>query len=158
MNLNKAFILGRVTQDPRVRNLPSGQLVANFGVATNRFFYDQERQKRKQTEFHNVVAFNKTAEIAQRYLKQGSLVFIEGRLQTRSWNGKDGIKRYRTEIIVENLQLGPKSQNLSLQEKETQRKPQEIKEEEIPTIEEDPDSSTSKKKEEKEIDVKDLPL
>lgn len=147
MNLNKVFILGRVTQDPRVRNLPSGQLVANFGIATNRFFYDQERQKREQAEFHNIVAFNKAAEIAQQYLKQGAMVLVEGRLQTRSWSDKDGIKRYRTEIIVENLQLGPKSQSPPLEDKE-RKKPTEVTKEEIPTIEED----------EEEINVKDLPL
>jgi len=148
MNLNKVFILGRLTQDPRVRNLPSGQLVANFGVATNRIFYDQERQKREQAEFHNVVAFNKVAEIAQQYLRQGSMVLVEGRLQTRSWENKDGIKRYRTEIIVESLQLGPKSQSLSLKEEKEKEKPKEVAKEEIPTIEENKE----------EIDVKDLPL
>lgn len=148
MNLNKVFILGRLTQDPRVRSLPSGQLVANFGVATNRIFYDRERQKREQAEFHNVVAFNKAAEIAQQYLRQGSMVLVEGRLQTRSWENKDGIKRYRTEIIVESLQLGPKSQSLSLKEEKEKEKPKEVAKEEIPTIEENKE----------EIDVKDLPL
>lgn len=147
MNLNKVFVLGRLTQDPRARSLPSGQLVANFGVATNRFFYDKSGQKREQTEFHNVVAFNRTAEIAQQYLKQGSMVLLEGRLQTRSWEDKNGIKKYRTEIIVENLQLGPKTQAPSTEEKISPQ-PEKVKEEEIPTIEEDKG----------EIDVKDLPL
>jgi len=123
-------------------------LVANFGVATNRIFYDQEKQKREQAEFHNVVAFNKAAEIAQQYLRQGSMVLVEGRLQTRSWENKDGIKRYRTEIIVERLQLGPKSQSPSLKEDKEKGKPKEVAKEEIPTIEENKE----------EIDVKDLPL
>lgn len=139
--------MGRLTQDPRVRSLPSGQLVANFGVATNRFFYDKNGQKKEQTEFHNIVAFNRPAEIVQQYLKQGSMVLLEGRLQTRSWEDKNGIKRFRTEIIVENLQLGPKTQAPSLEKKISPQK-EEIKEEEIPTIEE----------KEGEIDVKDLPL
>ncbi|MFH0987552.1 MAG: single-stranded DNA-binding protein [Patescibacteria group bacterium] len=147
MNLNKSFILGRVTQDPRVRNLPSGQLVASFSVATNRYFTDKQGQKREQAEFHNIVAFGKTAEIAQQYLKQGSMVLIEGRLQTRSWEGKDGVKRYQTEIVVESLQLGPRPQGVSSSGKISEgTATKEVKKEEIPTVEED------------EIDVKDLPL
>ncbi len=151
MNLNKAFILGRLTQDPQIKSLPSGDLVASFGVATNRVFYNRNKEKQEQTEFHNVVVFGKLAEIAQQYLKQGSLVLIEGRLQTRSWEDKDGIKKYRTEIIGETLQLGPKSTNVqqkegqTITEKSKESTVPEIPEEEIPTIEE-------------EIDVKDLPL
>lgn len=150
MNLNKVFILGRLTQDPQVRSLPSGQPVANFGVATNRIFYNKDKEKQEQAEFHNVVAFGRSAEIAQSYLKQGSLVLIEGRLQTRSWEDKDGIKRYRTEIIAERLQLGPKTQRTKDQDKAppekggSQKKP--VPEEEIPIVEEE------------EINVKDLPL
>lgn len=138
--------MGNLTRDPQVRSLPSGQLVASFGVATNRFFYDQNRQKQQRTEFHNIVAFGRPAEIAQQYLKQGSMVLIEGRLQTRSWEDKNGTRRTRTEIIVENLQLGPKGQIAPILEEKTP--PEKTKKEEIPTIEE----------EEGEIDVKDLPL
>ena len=162
MDLNKAFILGRVTQDPQAKNLPSGMLVANFGIATNRVFYDKNREKQKQTEFHNIVAFGKPAEIIQQYLKRGSLVLIEGRIQTRNWEDKDGIKKYRTEIIVENLQLGPKSQNQTSDQNynpaqaQTEKKP-EITNKEIPTIEEDYNPAV-KKEENEEIDVKDLPL
>lgn len=161
MNLNKAFILGRVTQDPQAKNLPSGTIVVNFSIATNRVFYDKNREKQKQTEFHNIVAFGKPAEIIQQYLKKGSLVLIEGRIQTRSWEDKDGIKKYRTEVIVENLQLGPKSQNqtpgqnYNPAQAQTEKKP-EITNKEIPTIEEDYNPAV--KKEEEEIDVKDLPL
>lgn len=152
MNLNKVFILGRVTQDPQIKSLPSGQNVTNFSVATNRVFYDRNREKQEQTEFHNVVAFGKLAETAGQYLKKGSLVLIEGRLQTRNWQDKDGIKRYRTEIITESLQLGPKGQTFnSVPNKDSatfqnKKSEVEIKEEDIPTIEEE------------EIDVKDLPL
>lgn len=160
MNLNKAFILGRVTRDPQTKNLPSGLLVANFGIATNRVFYDKNREKQKQTEFHNIVAFGKPAEIIQQYLKQGSLVLIEGRIQTRSWEDKDGIKKYRTEIIVENLQLGPRSQNQTSEQNynppSTEKKP-DITTKEIPTIEEGYNPAV-KKEENEEIDVKDLPL
>lgn len=158
MNLNKAFILGRVTQDPQVRSLPSGQLVANFSIATNRFFYSQDRQKREQTEFHNVVAFNRPAEIIQQYLKRGSLILVEGRLQTRSWNDKNGTKKYRTEIIVENLQLGPKGRNIPPKTDNMTTGVKEVKKEEIPTIEEENLPGTSQKEDEKEINVTDLPL
>ncbi len=148
MNLNKVFILGRLTQDPQVRTLPSGDPVATFGVATNRVFYNKNKEKQEQTEFHNVVVFGKLADIARQYLKQGSMVLIEGRLQTRSWEDKDGIKKYRTEIITESMQLGPKSLS---QKEESTVQPQssnitEIPEEEIPTVEEE------------EINVQDLPL
>jgi single-strand DNA-binding protein len=108
MNLNKAFILGNLTQDPELRTLPSGKPVVSFGVATNRFWLDQSGQKQQEAQFHNIVAFGRQAEIAKQYLTKGSLVLIEGRIQTRSWEAQDGSKRYRTEIIAERLQLGPK--------------------------------------------------
>ena len=108
MNLNKAFIIGNLTRDPEMRNLPSGQPVANFGVATNRF-WTKNGEKQKQAEFHNVVLFGRLAEIAKQYLAKGSIVFVEGRIQSRSWDGKDGQKKYRTEIVGERLQLGPKN-------------------------------------------------
>lgn len=109
MNVNKAFILGNVTRDPEIRNTPAGQAVASFGVATNRFWKDKESGERKQqVEFHNVVAWRRLAEIAQQYLKKGSLVYVEGRLQTRDWEDQQGVKKYRTEIVAERIQLGPK--------------------------------------------------
>lgn len=108
MNLNKVFIIGNLTRDPESRTTPSGQTVANFGVATNRIYNDAQGQKQKQTEFHNVVTWGKLAEIAKQYLAKGKSVMVEGRLQTRSWQGQDGIKKFRTEIVAERLQLGPK--------------------------------------------------
>lgn len=109
MNFNKAFILGNVTRDPELRQLPSGQAVATFGLATNRFYKDQSGQRQQSAEFHNVVAWGRLAEIAAQYLKKGSLVFIEGRIQTRSWQDQNsGQKRWRTEVIAENMQLGPR--------------------------------------------------
>jgi single-strand DNA-binding protein len=109
MNLNKAFVLGNVTRDPEVRALPSGQQVVNFGIATNRFYTDTAGQKKQEAEFHNIVAFGKLADISSRYLTKGSLVLIEGRIKTRNWQNSAGVKQYRTEIIAESLQLGPKS-------------------------------------------------
>lgn len=110
MNLNKAFVLGRLTRDPETRTMPSGQLVASFGLATNRVWNDDQGQRQEKVEFHNIVAFRRLAEICSQYLKKGSLVLIEGRLQTSSWDDKQtGVRKYRTEIIAENMQMGPRS-------------------------------------------------
>ena len=109
MNLNKVFLVGRLTRDPQVKSLPSGSQVANFGLATDRFFVDKNKQKQQQTEFHNIVMFGRLAELASQYLTKGSLVLIEGRLQTRNWQDAAGIQKYRTEIIAERMQLGPKA-------------------------------------------------
>lgn len=146
MNLNKVFVLGNLTADPIARALPSGQSVVNFGLATNRIFYDKDRQKQQQAEFHNIVAFGKIAEIAQQYLKKGSMVLIEGRIQTRSWQDSSGNKRTRTEIITEKLQLGPRTAGkvIPAEEKETPL-------EEIPIIEEGGEKD-------EEINVSDLPF
>ena len=109
MNLNKVFVLGNVTREPEVRALPSGQQVTNFGIATNRFYTSSQGEKKSEAEFHNIVCFGKLADISARYLTKGSLVLIEGRIQTRSWDDKStGTKRWKTEIIAESLQLGPK--------------------------------------------------
>ncbi len=111
MNLNKAFILGNLTRDPELRQTPTGQNVASFGVATNRMWTDTAGNKQTQTEFHNVVLWGRLAEIANEYLSKGRLVFIEGRLTTRSWQDQQGQKKYRTEIVAENMQLGPRFQS-----------------------------------------------
>ncbi len=110
MNLNKVFIIGNLTRDPELRSLPSGAPVTNFGVATNRVFKDKSGQKKEDVQFHNIVAFGKQAEIAKQYLSKGSSVFIEGRIQSRTWEAQDGTKRNKTEIICERLQLGPRRQ------------------------------------------------
>ncbi len=109
MNYNKVFILGNLTRDPEVRTTPSGQSVASFGVATNRFWNNQSGERQQEVEFHNVVVWGKLAEIAGRYLNKGKLVFIEGRLKTRNWEDQSGVKHYMTEIIAENFQMGPRT-------------------------------------------------
>jgi len=103
MNLNKAMIIGNLTRDPELRTTPGGQSVCSFGVATNQVWTDQQGQRQERAEFHNVVTWGKLAEICSQYLSKGRKVYIEGRLQTRDWEGQDGIKRYRTEIIGENM-------------------------------------------------------
>lgn len=142
MNLNKVFLIGRLTRKPEVRTTSSGQMVCSFGLATNRVWNNpQTKEKQEQTEFHNIVLWQRLAEIASQYLDKGSLALIEGRLQTRSWNDQSGVKKYRTEVVAENIQLGPKSTSPS--------SPSPAKEEEIPVIEEE---------KEKEIDIKDIPF
>jgi single-strand DNA-binding protein len=104
MDLNKVMLIGNITRDPELRSTPSGQSVASFGLATNRVWKDQNSGERKSAaEFHNIVAWGKLAEICGQYLRKGSKVYVEGRLQTRSWQGQDGNKRYSTEVIMENM-------------------------------------------------------
>jgi single-strand DNA-binding protein len=106
MYLNKAFLYGNLTRDPEMRALPSGQQVASFAIATNRAYKDKEGQKKEVVEFHNIVAFGRQADLIGQYMKKGRPMFVEGRIQTRSWE-TDGKKNYRTEVVVENFQFGP---------------------------------------------------
>ena len=104
--INKAIILGNVGQDPEVRFLPNGNPVANLSVATSDAWTDkQSGQKQERTEWHRVVAFNKLAEIIQQYVKKGSKIYIEGKIQTRKWQGQDGQDRYSTEIVANDMQM-----------------------------------------------------
>lgn len=149
-----------------MRAMPSGQQVVNFGIATNRFYTDQAGQKKQDTEFHNIVAFGKLADIASRYLTKGSLVLIEGRIKTRNWQNSAGVKQYRTEIIADALQLGPRNANAGGgYSKPAQADPAAPKAEEIPIIEENytppaqqdsPAASIESNPE--EIDVRDIPF
>lgn len=110
MNLNKVFLIGNLTRDPELRTMPNGNPVVNFGIATNRVWKDKSGVQQKQAEFHNIVMFGRLAEIAKQYLQKGASVMVEGRLQTRTWEGQDGQKRNRTEIIAEAMQMGPRPQ------------------------------------------------
>lgn len=106
MFINRVELYGNLTRDPEVKALPSGQQVANFSIATNREWKDKDGKKQEQVEFHNCVAFGRTAEVIGQYLKKGRPMHIEGRLQTRSWDA-EGKKQYRTEVIVDRFQFGP---------------------------------------------------
>ncbi|MCX6791093.1 MAG: single-stranded DNA-binding protein [Candidatus Gribaldobacteria bacterium] len=167
MNLNKVFVLGNVTRDPEKKALPSGQAVVNFSIATNRFYKDQAGQKQQDTEFHNIVMFGKLAETASLYLKQGSLILIEGRLKTRNWQDQAGVKHYRTEVVAEGMQLGPRGNagagdNSNFAPKNAyQSQPNRnasIKDEEIPIIEEEAVLDSLNEPEQEEIDVKNIPF
>ncbi len=166
MNLNKAFILGNITRDPEVRALPSGQQVCSFGIATNRFYTDASGQKKQEAEFHNIVTFGKLADIASKYLTKGALIMVEGRIKTASWQGSDGVKKFKTEIIAESLQLGPRMNGGTPGDRPYQA-PQNITQnpaqatEEIPIIEENytpPAPSMDLPENSDEIDVKDIPF
>ncbi|MBI2096195.1 MAG: single-stranded DNA-binding protein [Candidatus Taylorbacteria bacterium] len=109
MYLNKAIIVGNLTRDPELKALPSGIQVCSFGMATNRVWKDKDGNKKEAADFHNVVVFGRQAEIVSQYLRKGSQVLVEGRMQTRSWDGQDGQKRYRTEIVADRVQFGARS-------------------------------------------------
>jgi single-strand DNA-binding protein len=103
MDLNKVMLIGNITQDPEVRTTPAGVSVTSFGLATNLVWTDQQGQKQEKVEFHNIVAWRKLAEIMGQYLHKGSKIYVEGRLQTNSWDDQSGNKRYRTEVICDNM-------------------------------------------------------
>jgi len=109
MYLNKAIIIGNLTRDPELRSLPSGVKVCSFSIATNRVWKDKNGARQESTDYHNVVTFGRSAETVAQYMKKGSSILVEGRIQTRSWEDKNsGEKKYRTEIVAERTQFGPK--------------------------------------------------
>lgn len=110
MYLNKAIIIGNLTRDPELKAIASGVKVTTMSVATNRVWKDQSGQRKEQTDYHNVVVFGRQAETAAQFLKKGSQVLIEGRMQTRSWDAQDGTKKYRTEVIADRVQFGSRGQ------------------------------------------------
>jgi single-strand DNA-binding protein len=104
--LNKVMLIGNLGRDPEVRSTPSGQPVATFTLATNRRWKDKNGQRQEQTEWHNIVVWGKQAEIAGQYLTKGKQIYLEGRLQTRSWDDRQsGEKKYRTEVVCDNFQM-----------------------------------------------------
>lgn len=160
-SLNRAQIVGNLTRDPEMRNIPSGQAVTSFSVATNRRWKDKDGNQQDQTEFHNVVAWGKLAEISHQYLKKGNKVYIEGRLQTQTWDGQDGNKRNRTEIVTENIIfLTPKGEQMT----HTDNGPEEVKIEEMPADKPATSLSASGGKDDKkaddldEINLDDIPF
>lgn len=140
MNLNKIFIIGNLTRDVTLRNTPSGKSVANFGVATNRVWVNANGQKQQEVEFHNVVVWGKMAELCNQYLSKGRLVFVEGRIRTRSWVDSNEQKRTSTEIISENISFGPRK--MQDQGEEKLKMPPEKADsdtEDLPVLEEESD-------------------
>ena len=123
MNLNKVILIGRLVSDPEMRSTSGGQNVCNFRLATNRTWTDKNGQKQQSTEYHNIILWRRLAEIASQYLTKGALAMIEGSIQTRSWQDSSGNKRYTTEIIGQNIQMGPKSAMVGQQYQENKSKP-----------------------------------
>ena len=109
MFFNKAIIIGNVTRDPEIKALPSGAKVTSLSLATNRVWKDANGQKKEQTDFHNIVVFGRQAETVAQYIKKGGMLMVEGRIQTRSWDNAEGKKQYRTEIVADRVQFGPKA-------------------------------------------------
>ena len=105
MNVNKAIIIGNITRDPEIKTTPGGHSVCSFSVATNKTWLDKNNQKQEQVEYHNIVTWGKAAENVAKYMRKGSQIYVEGELQTRSWE-KDGVKHYRTEINARTVQFG----------------------------------------------------
>ena len=108
MYLNKAILIGNLTRDPEVKALPSGIKVASFSVATNRVWKDKNGVKQENVDFHNIVVFGRQAEVVGQYMKKGSSILVEGRMQTRSWDDAAGVKKYRTEVVADRIQFGPR--------------------------------------------------
>jgi len=133
MYLNKAIIIGNLTRDPELKALPSGSQVTSFSLATNRVWKDKNGAKQESVDYHNIVVFGRQAETVAQYLKKGSSALIEGRMQTRSWDAADGTKKYRTEVIADRVQFGPRREGGSAPAGGT--KGADKKAEEIDTIE-----------------------
>lgn len=108
MYLNKAIVIGNLTRDPEVKSLPSGIKVASFSVATNRVWKDKNGVKQENVDYHNIVVFGRQAEMVGQYMKKGSSILAEGRMQTRSWDDASGVKKYRTEVVADRIQFGPR--------------------------------------------------
>jgi len=167
MNLNKVYLIGRLTQDPETRSTTSGQSVTTLRMATNRVWKDPSGGRRDATEYHTVIAWSRLGEIASQYLKKGGLLMIEGRLQTRNWTGKDNVKRYTTEIVAESLQMGPKSvggqgnysaEVTDIKNPSTGVRPSSVKDADIPIIDENEPMNSGVEEDEISIKEKDLPF
>lgn len=159
MNLNKVTLIGRLTRDPELRTTTSGSTVASISLATNSYWTDKSGQKQEKTEFHNIVLFGRVAEVAGQYLIKGQEAFFEGRLQTRTYTGKDNVERRVTEVVADNMQFGSKPQGagnraaapMANASANMNAKPsQPVAEEEIPTINLD--------EEKEDIKIEDVPF
>lgn len=144
MNINKVIICGRITKEPELRTTPNGSSVLAFSIATNNVYKDKSGNKVENTDFHNIVAWNKMAELINQYCGKGDEIYIEGRLTTRSWEGKDGKKNYRTEIVANAMQFGQKKKGA---EKKTAGKQQQID-----------DAPTNNLEDSENINVEDIPF
>jgi len=146
MNLNKVFLIGNIATDPEITTTQSGRKVCNLSLATNRFWNTKEGEKKQETQFHRIILWERLAEIVGQYTHKGSILLVEGRIQNRTWEDKQGNKRYTTEIFAESIQLGPRTANNTSSPSMEKPKQEIKKEEELPVIDQD------------EIDIKDIPF
>ncbi len=143
-SFNQVILVGNLARDPELRSTSSGRSVASFAVATNRVWVDQDGEQQEQADFHNIVAWAKLAELADQYLSKGRRVMIVGRLQTRSWEGDDGKKNYKTEIVASEINFldGPGGDSPApADEKSSAKKKSSSKEPQIEDLEDDVDLS-----------------
>jgi len=171
MDLNKVMIIGRLTAAPELRNIANGTPVTNFSVATNFVYTDKQSGTKKEiVEFHNIVAWRKLAEICSQYLGKGRRIYIEGRLQTRNWDDPNGFKRYRTEIVAENMiMLDPPAESskkaiidqnqspaeANVNQNSKKQTNNQVQEDNIPTIDINEDNPQT---DEEEVSVEDIPF
>jgi len=154
MDLNKVMLIGRLTRDPEARTTPQGITVTNFGLATSRVWKDDQGNQQDRTEFHNVVAWRRLGEICAQYLTKGKQIYIEGHLQTRSWEGQDGKKNYRTEVVADSMiMLGSRSDSPAPMQ---QSAPQQ--EAKPTTTEVTPEPATAAAASDEEIRIEDIPF
>ena len=144
-SLNKVMLIGNLTRDPEMRYTPQGTAVCTFGLATNRQWTTESGEKKEDAEFHNLVAWNKLAEICAQLLKKGRKVFVEGRLSTRSWQGQDGTQKQRTEIVISDMVILDKKSD---EPGDVELPEEPIVESQEPAYESKPSKKGSKKKEE----------
>lgn len=152
-SLNRVQLIGNLTRDPELRYTPNGTAVCSFGIATNRSWTTESGEKKDEAEFHNIVAWNKLAELCSQFLTKGGKVFVEGRLATRSWQAQDGTQKQRTEIVISDMiLLGERKAPIAEGEEEVK---EEIKEEPKTNEEEKIASET---KDEEEVAPDDIPF
>jgi single-strand DNA-binding protein len=156
MNVNKVILVGRLTRDPDVRTTASGQTVTAVGLATNDFWKDKNGQKQERTEFHNIVLWGRLGEIAGQYLSKGQEAYFEGRIQTRSYTGKDGVEKKSTEVVATNMQLGSRAQGSSYQKPATSAQSPASAPAQAPAAEEIPTINLDE--EQDEVKIEDVPF
>lgn len=148
-SLNKVQLIGNLTANPEVKETPNGQKVANFSIATNRVWKDSAGMKQEQVEFHNIVVWTGLASIVEQYLTKGKKVYIEGRLQTRSWEDPTGAKKYKTEVVGENLIMLSGGSREDGGESYSQEAPEEVSPAKV---------KRTAPKQEEEINIEDIPF
>lgn len=145
-SLNRAQLIGNLTRDPETRQTSTGKTVCSFSIATNSSWKDSSGQRQEKAEFHNIVAWGKLAEICGQYMTKGKKIYVEGRIQTRDWEGEDGVKRYRTEIIAENVIMLDRAGAPASGGMEREQNTAAVKKEEAPALKEE------------EVSIDDLPF